>query len=81
MRLYTVIALTVVLSVLTSGCTENMQESAGNPYAISAKGAKGLMQLMDGTAKMLGVTDPFDIRQNIHAGVKYLSSLIKKKFN
>jgi len=55
-----------------------MQESGGNPYAISAKGAKGLMQLMDGTAKMLGVTDPFDIKQNIHAGVKYLSSLIKK---
>jgi Rod binding domain-containing protein len=55
-----------------------MQESGGNPYAISAKGAKGLMQLMDGTALMLGVSDPFDIKQNIQAGAKYLSSLIKK---
>jgi soluble lytic murein transglycosylase-like protein len=33
---------------------------------------------MDGTARMLGVSDPFDVRQNIYAGVKYLSSLIKK---
>jgi Rod binding domain-containing protein len=55
-----------------------VQESGGDPYAISAKGAKGLMQLMDGTAKMLGVTDPFDIKQNVHAGVKYLASLLKK---
>jgi len=55
-----------------------MQESGGDPYAVSAKGAKGLMQLMDGTAKMLGVTDPFDIKQNVHAGVKYLASLLNK---
>ncbi|MCP4581890.1 MAG: transglycosylase SLT domain-containing protein [candidate division Zixibacteria bacterium] len=55
-----------------------MQESGGNPKAISSKGAKGLMQLMDGTARMLGVSNPFDVKQNINAGVKYLSSLIKK---
>ncbi len=55
-----------------------MQESGGNPNAISSKGAKGLMQIMDGTAKMLGVTDPFDIKQNIEGGVKYLAGLIKK---
>lgn len=55
-----------------------MQESGGNPKALSPKGAKGLMQLMDATATMLGVSDPFDIRQNITAGVKYLSALIKK---
>jgi len=55
-----------------------MQESGGNPRAVSAKGAKGLMQLMDGTAAMLGVTDPFDVRQNIFGGVKYLSLMLKK---
>jgi len=55
-----------------------IQESGGDPNAVSSKGAKGLMQLMDGTARMLGVSDPFDVRQNIYAGVKYLSSLIKK---
>jgi Rod binding domain-containing protein len=55
-----------------------LQESGGNPRAISAKGAKGLMQIMDATAKMLGVTDPFDIKQNIEGGVKYLAQLINK---
>ncbi len=54
------------------------QESAGNPRAVSSKGAKGLMQLMDGTAKMLGVSDIFDIKQNIFGGVKYLAILLKK---
>ncbi len=55
-----------------------MQESGGNAQAVSSKGAKGLMQLMDGTAAMLGVTDPFDVRQNIFGGVKYLSLMLKK---
>ncbi|MCD6162443.1 MAG: lytic transglycosylase domain-containing protein [candidate division Zixibacteria bacterium] len=55
-----------------------MQESGGNPNAVSSKGAKGLMQLMDPTAKMLGVKDPFDIKQNIFGGVKYLASLLKR---
>jgi soluble lytic murein transglycosylase-like protein len=55
-----------------------LQESGGNPKAISAKGAKGLMQIMDGTAKMLGVDDPYDIKQNIEGGVKYLADLINK---
>jgi soluble lytic murein transglycosylase-like protein len=55
-----------------------LQESGGNPKAMSPKGAKGLMQIMDGTARMLGVNDPFDIKQNIQGGVKYLADLIKK---
>jgi len=55
-----------------------LQESGGNPKAVSAKGAKGLMQLMDGTARMLGITNPFDIRENIFGGVKYLSELLDK---
>ncbi len=54
------------------------QESAGNPQAVSSKGAKGLMQLIDSTAEMLGVKDPFNPIQNIMGGAKYLSMLIKR---
>ncbi len=54
------------------------QESAGDPEAISGKGAKGLMQLMDSTAAMLGVTDPFNPVQNIMGGARYLSQLLKR---
>jgi len=53
-------------------------ESAGDPRAVSAKGAKGLMQLLDSTAEMLGVKDPFNPVENIMAGAKYLSSLIER---
>lgn len=50
-------------------------ESGFNPLAISPKGARGLMQLMPATARRFGVTDSFDVRQNIEAGVKYLRHL------
>lgn len=53
-------------------------ESGWNPRAVSSKGALGLMQLMPGTANMLGVDDPFDPEQNIEGGVKYLSDLTDK---
>ncbi len=53
-------------------------ESAYNPYAISHAGAKGLMQLMDGTARQLGVVDAFDPQQNIEGGTKFLADLLRK---
>ncbi|CAM4143741.1 lytic transglycosylase domain-containing protein [Paenibacillus alkaliterrae] len=53
-------------------------ESGFRADAVSGSGAKGLMQLMDGTARGLGVTNSFDPAQNIDGGTKYLSFLLKK---
>ena len=52
-------------------------ESAYRPDAVSPKGAIGLMQLMPGTARTLGV-DPHDPRQNVAAGARYLRELLTK---
>jgi soluble lytic murein transglycosylase-like protein len=51
-------------------------ESNFNPSAVSQKGAKGLMQLMPGTAGVLGITDSFRPEDNIHGGVRYLRYLL-----
>ena len=53
-------------------------ESAGNPSAVSSAGAKGLMQLMDGTARDLGVNNSFDPAQNIMAGTKYIRQMLDR---
>lgn len=55
-------------------------ESCYNRKAVSPAGAQGLMQLMPRTAKWLGVTNAFDVDQNLEAGIRYLSRL-KKRFD
>lgn len=51
-------------------------ESGFDPTALSAKGAKGAMQLMPGTASRYGAKDAFDSRQNIDAGTRYLKDVL-----
>jgi soluble lytic murein transglycosylase-like protein len=53
-------------------------ESGYRSDAISPKGAQGLMQLMPATAKDLAVVDPFDPRENVFAGARYLRELLDK---
>lgn len=53
-------------------------ESDFNPRAVSRKGARGLMQLMPGTAGKLGITDAFDTASNVDAGTKYLRELLDR---
>lgn len=53
-------------------------ESSGNPYAISPKGAVGLMQLMPATARRYGIRDPINPRANLRGGAQHLRYLIHK---
>jgi soluble lytic murein transglycosylase-like protein len=52
-------------------------ESAFNPRALSVAGAQGLMQLIPGTARDMGVLDAFDANQNIRGGARYLALLLR----
>ncbi len=54
-----------------------LTESAGKENAVSSAKAKGLMQLIDTTAKDMGVRNVWDPRENIFGGTKYLSQLLK----
>ncbi len=55
-----------------------LAESSANEKALSKANAKGLMQLIDSTAKDMGVTNVWDASQNIHGGTKYLSQLLRQ---
>lgn len=52
------------------------RESAFDPRAVSNRGACGIMQLMPATAAWLGVTDVFDVQQNVSGGTRYLRTLL-----
>lgn len=55
-----------------------LTESAGNEKALSRANAKGLMQLMDGTASDMGVQNVWDPRENIMGGTKYLALMLRQ---
>ena len=59
-------------------CAVITQESGGNPGEVSPKGAKGLMQLMDGTAREMGVQNSFNPRENILGGAQYLRQMLDR---
>lgn len=55
-----------------------LAESSAKENAVSSANAKGLMQIIDSTAKYLGINNVFDPKQNIMGGAKYLGELLRK---
>ncbi|MDY0297175.1 MAG: lytic transglycosylase domain-containing protein [Acidobacteriota bacterium] len=55
-------------------------ESGYNPYAVSPKGAVGIMQLMPDTARLYGVKNRFNVDENLEAGIRHLKYL-KGRYN
>ena len=73
----------IALASMRYGVDENlikaviMQESSFSPTSLSSAGAQGLMQLMPATSQELGITNPWDIEQNIDGGTRLLSKYLK----
>lgn len=70
-RLFPQVSTTRIKSIIAA-------ESNFDAKAVSSAGAKGLMQLMDATAKDMGVDDPFDINQNVRGGTRYYAQMLTR---
>ena len=60
----------------TGAALMSLEDASGNPYARSPAGAQGILQLMPGTAREVGVTNPNDPSQNIDGGLHYFSNIL-----